>query len=145
VLGASASDTHPAPEALPASTRHAAAHDVSGHDTYPVPPRTVEGADPSAPEWQALAGLLTGYLNQGVGDEYGSIEGGFAAFAREWPRDDVWEATGQAHRLLERFPSEESARAAAESLGLAYHPPSAGQSYRTWLVDLQQFLRRAAP
>lgn len=115
------------------------------HTAYPVPPRAVEGADPSSPEWQALAGLFTGYLNQDVDDEYGSIEGGIAAFAREWPRDDVREATGQAHRLLQRLPSEDATREAAEALGLEYHPPSGGQSYRLWLGDLQQFLWRAMP
>jgi hypothetical protein len=115
------------------------------HTAYPVPSRIVEGADPAAPKWHALSGVFTGYLNQDVGDEYGSIDGGFAAFAQEWPHDDVMAATGQAHRLLERFPSEDATRAAAESLGLEYHPPSAGQSYRLWLGDLQQFLWRAVP
>lgn len=115
------------------------------HTAYPVPSRRVDGADPAAAQWQALAGLFTGYLHQDVGDDHGSVEGGLDAFAQQWPRDDVWAATGQAHRLLERFPTEDATRAAVESLGLEYHPPSAGQSYRLWLGDLQQFLWRAAP
>lgn len=112
---------------------------------YPVPSRHVDGVDPTSSPWQALAGLFTGYLNQDVGADHGSIVGGLQAFAREWPRDDVWEATGQAQRLLDSFPTEDAARAAAESLGLEYHPPSAGQSYRLWLGDLQQILWRAVP
>jgi hypothetical protein len=115
------------------------------HTAYPVPSRTVEGADPSAPEWQALAGLFTGYLHQDVGDDHGSIEGGLVAFAQEWPRSDVWAAAEQAQRLRDRFPSEDATRAAAEALGLEYHPPSAGQSYRLWLGDLQQMVWRAVP
>lgn len=111
----------------------------------PVPTRSVDGADPSAPEWEALAGLFTGYLHQDVDDDHGSIEGGIAAFAREWPRDDVRDAAGQAGRLRDRFPGEDATRAAAEALGLEYHPPSAGQSYRAWLGDLQQLLWRAMP
>ncbi|GAA4940361.1 hypothetical protein EV188_106279 [Actinomycetospora succinea] len=113
------------------------------HTAYPVPSRRFEGADPTAAEWQALAGLFTGYLHQDVGDDHGSVEGGLEAFAREWPHDDVWAATGQAQHLLERFGSEDATRAAAESLGLEYHPPSTGQSYRRWLGDVQQILWRA--
>jgi hypothetical protein len=111
------------------------------HTAYPVPSRAVEGAD----RWPALAGLFTGYLNQDVHDEYGSIEGGIAAFAREWPRGEVWEAADHAQHLLELIPAEDATRAAAEALGLEYHPPSAGQSYRLWLGDLRQFLWRAVP
>ena len=115
------------------------------HTAYPVPWRRIDGADPTAAEWQALAGLFTGYLNQDVGDDHGSVAGGLEAFAHQWPRDDVWAATGQAHELLERFPGDDATRAAAESLGLEYHPPSTGQSYRLWLGDLQQILWRAVP
>lgn len=115
------------------------------HTAYPVPSRTVEGADPASSEWDALAGLFTAYLNQDVGDDHGTIEDALVAFAQEWPHDDVMSATGQADRLLGRFPLEDDARAAVEALGLEYHPPSAGQSYRAWLVDLQHVLWRAIP
>lgn len=115
------------------------------HVAYPVPPRSVDGVDPLAPEWQEIAALFTGYLNQDVFDDHGSPEAAFVAFGQGWPQDDVMAVTDQAGRLLRQFPDEDDVRAAAEALGLEYHPPSAGQTYRAFLVDLQHHLWRSLP
>lgn len=112
---------------------------------YPVPSRRVEGIDALATEWQEIAALFTAYVNQDLFDDHGSVEDAFSAFCHEWPEDDVMAATGQADQLLRRFPAEDDVRAAAEALGLEYHPPSAGQTYRRWLGDLQQHLWRGIP
>lgn len=93
-----------------------------------------------APEWAAAAGFLGAYLHQDFDAEYAQPWDAVLDFkAGTAPNVQAEAATGL-RRLVTSFVDDSDLEKAATSLGMAYHPPTDGTSYRDWLSAVAAFL-----
>lgn len=94
----------------------------------------------TSPEWEALWTLLGVYFNQDSPDIYGEPWEAAAAYRRAAGPGRATSAASAARSLVAGFTDEADVEAAAVRMGLEYHPPSDGYTYRAWLAALAAFL-----
>lgn len=94
------------------------------------------------PEWDALWTLFGAYLHQDWDFDYhGDAWEAVRDFRSSEPADYVARAADQVRRILDGDHDEAQLDAVVGQLGSYYHPPGGGWSYRSWLTELEKFLR----
>jgi CdiI immunity protein len=101
-----------------------------------------EEVDHRSPDWDELGNLLGAYLHQDAGDEFGDSWAAVRAYISDNSSSSIARARRQGARLLEIFRTDEEAERAMVKLGLDYYIPADGRTYRDWLIELVDALRR---
>lgn len=93
----------------------------------------------TAPDLWTLVGA---YLHQDWDFEYGDdVWDAVRDFRDGTSAHRVVDAADQARRILDADHDESGLKAIFDEMGLGYHPPGDGWTYRGWLTELEKFLR----